>query len=372
MNQEASSRPMPLRNWLTDRRLLHVNVDEYPVVAGLAGLDGVVLTGKNADTVATQLRRSGSGLTVLVEAVSPGAAFATSDAPFVLPGADQMFPMTLETYVAERLACGDPYVLSPTGYVAANDPASLKAVVLAANKVSTDRMVVVLPVDGAWLKDSHRRQLIAVIRRCEHPVALVLGSTQNPLDVGRSTGLVEVLRELPEISLLRADHLSGVEAAARSNGMVAMGLIPSRRRITPPKKKGKSYFKHDRRPQLYHREVHRILAADTRDQWYANMPAPTCAVCCGGRSFDRFDSSPADIRLGTRHNATCMLELITAMKGSRDQRVEKLANLYEASASNHEAQSKAMKRQIRVPPEQARLGSIAISERDANVRTPAP
>lgn len=372
MNQAASSQAVPLREWLVDRRLLHVNVDEFPVVADLVGLDGVVLTGKNSESVAMQLRRSGTALTVLVEAVPSSAAFASVENPFVLPEADSMFPMTLETYVAERLAAGDPYVLSPTGYVAANDPASLKAVVLRANKVSTDRMLLVLPIDGAWLKESHRRQLIAVIRRSEHPVALVLGATQNPLDVGRSSGLVEVLRELPDVSLLRADHLSGVEAAARSNGMVAVGLIPSRRRITPPQKQGNSYFRHDRRPQLYGPGVHRILAAATRDEWYANTPAPTCSVCCGGRSFDGFDDSAGDKLLGARHNATCLLGLMTSMRGSLAQRVERLANLYETSVGGHEAQSKAMRRQLRVPPEQVRLGAIAISERDANVRTSAP
>ena len=91
--------------------------------------------------------------------------------------------MTLETYVAERLASGDPYVLSPTGYVAANDPASPKAVVVASNKVSTDRMVVVLPVDSAWLKASHIRQLIAVIRRCVSIRSRWLWGPSRPLSM---------------------------------------------------------------------------------------------------------------------------------------------------------------------------------------------
>ena len=76
MIPEASSHPMPLRSWLTDRRLLHVNAEEVSVVAGLQGLMESC-SQETKPTLVTELRRSGTELTVLVEAVSPGAAFAT-------------------------------------------------------------------------------------------------------------------------------------------------------------------------------------------------------------------------------------------------------------------------------------------------------
>ena len=65
-----------------------------------------------------------------------------------------------------------------------------------------------------------------------------------------------------------------------------------------------------------------------------------------------------------------MLELMTAMKGSLAQKKRRgWSDLYEAAATKHEAQSKAMRRQVKVPSEQARLGSLAISERDAGQRS---
>lgn len=365
-------------SWLTDRRLLHLDSkeadalelprfdthDEHPI-----RIDGVIVCGKDAVSAASRLRQRRPDLVVLVEPEAFASAFATAGEPFALP-TDTLFPYSLADAVNDQMLNGAPFALTPSGYVRSTAPEALKAIVEQANQLTTDRVIVAIPLEESWLMASRCTQLIAILRRCVHPVVISLGSERKPLNNERARGLVTVLDSVEGIGVMRADHLVGLEALARSSGCAAFGLIPSRRRITPPAKTGSSFFNHDRRQHVLHRCFHRYLSAPTGDQWFANTAAPICAEqCCKGRRTDPFPV--ADAIAAKNHNACTMLVLATLISGTRSERLATLAAIYYDAAVEHLNWSTLTGQKLKVPEEQMALASQS-TPRKASVRTSSP
>jgi hypothetical protein len=365
-------------SWLPDRRLLHLDAkeagtvdlprfdadDEHPI-----RIDGVIICGKGAASAATGLRQRRPDVVVLVEPKAFASAFATADEPFALP-TDTLFPYSLADAVNDQILNGAPFALTPSGYVRSTAPEALKAIVEQANQLTTDKLIVAVPLEESWLMASRCTQLIAILKRCVHPVVISLGSERKPLNNERARGLVTVLDKVEGIGVMRADHLVGLEALARSSGCATFGLIPSRRRITPPAKTGSSFFNHDRRQHLFHRCFHRYLSAPTGDQWFANTSAPICAEqCCKGRRTDPFPV--AELVAAKNHNACTMLVLASVINGTRSERLATLAAIYYDAAVEHVKWSTLTGQELKVPEEQAALASQG-TPRPASVRTGSP
>jgi hypothetical protein len=357
---------MSAADWLPDRRLLHLDGTEADKVTlpgpqideeHPARLDGVIVCGADAVAAAAGLRLRRPDLVVVAEPEAFASAYATADAPFALP-TDQLFPYTLSDSIRDQLLTGAPFALTPSGYVRSTAPEALKAIVEQANEIVTNKLILAVPIEESWLMASRCRQLIAILKRSQHPVVIALGSEKKPLNTERARGLVTLLDSVQGIGIIRADHLVGLEALARSSGPVAFGLIPSRRRITPPNTTGSSHFKYDRRQHVLHPLFHRYLSAPTADQWFTNTPPlPGKAPCCGGRRLIPFDDDPNSKLAAKNHNARTMLMLASRIHGGRAERLAALATMYYDAADRHVDWSSITGQQLNVPDEQQSLAA---------------
>jgi len=369
----TQSTTLTAAQWLQDRRMLLLHTDEVQHIPdALRSVGGLVLTGAEAAHVGRQLRLHSPGLPLLVQVESPTRGFATPSDPYLFGCDNELFPIDLANYVKAQLDCGNEYVLSPTGFLPSHDRAALRAVLTTSNAVESDRLIVTLPIDASWLRPNRVRQLAAVVQRCKHPVAIALGSDSKPLDTDTAGGLLYLLAMSPTISVLFADHLVGCEVAARSRGMVAVGLVPSRRRVTPPGEQPKSFRSERRRPHVLHEPLHRVLGPKTVDDWWANSTAPACGSCCTNVSLADYTNSSADLAAALLHNAASTLRMLASVSvGSTTDRVLALADRYERAELEHERVSLQLKRRIRPEPAQQVLARKALGQRATIARTAA-
>jgi hypothetical protein len=354
--------------WLRDRRLVTISEDEAGSLALLtdpdyreaARLDGLILTGATATETARRLRLKHPAIEVLVELHATAKEVATAESPFVLPTGG-LFETSLAELVADRLANGDTYALTPTGYLTVIDPDALRAVIQQANAIDTDRLIVTIPIESGWLKSTHRQQLIAILNGSRHPLLVSLGANGEPLDsIDKAEGLVSLVTQVENISFTRADHLVGMEVLARSSGSVAFGTIPSRRRTTPPGQSGFASDKTERRPHVYYPTLHRFIRGWFAGQLFANTPPPPCGgVCCDGQALDEFRDTPEDHVAAMNHNMTSLLARSMAITGTHGERLDALQQLYVEAEAEHRRVEALIARTLAVPKDQHRLGQLS-------------
>lgn len=84
-----------------------------------------------------------------------------------------------------------------------------------------------------WLRAGHRDQLIAALGTLDGPIGLMLHSSQDPLaSVRQVEGLVDVVRRLPQVVILRCDYGAlGAYAFGAAGGSI--GLNPTCRHFIP-------------------------------------------------------------------------------------------------------------------------------------------
>ena len=92
---------------------------------------------------------------------------------------------------------------------------------------------LLLALDSRWLgRDALKT--IATLEAANTPLALVLSHREDPLSAsGVMDSLLELLRSVPQISLLRSDH-GAVGAVAFGAAHGAIGLHPTHRHFVPP------------------------------------------------------------------------------------------------------------------------------------------
>jgi len=353
--------------WLRSRLLVTISDDEVTSLKLLTDseyqavpLDGVILTGAKAPTTARDLRAKHPTTTVLVEPNLTAKALATPDAPFVLPTGGLVDPTFAEA-VAEQLASTNSYVLTPTGYLSILEPGALRAVFQQANQIDTDRLIVTVPLDSGWLKSTYREQLIAILNSSRHPLLISLGADGEPLgSIDKSEGLVALLTHVENPSFTRADHLVGMEVLARSNGSVAFGTIPSRRRTTPPGKTGFSADKTEKRPHAYYPTLHRFIRGKISRQLFANTAPPPCdCPCCERRPLEAFADSPNDHIAAMNHNMATLLVKAMNITGTSRDRMLALQAIYVDAENMHRRWENILGRTLAVPDDQHRLGQLS-------------
>ncbi|MFE4518365.1 hypothetical protein ACFRMQ_29775 [Kitasatospora sp. NPDC056783] len=261
-------------------------------------LGGIVVTGDKADERAFQLRTEvGYSGPLLIDAAPYKSHTATADEPFLLPS-DEMFA-DVETSLSFQKARGASAALTPTGYIEPENAKALKAVWRASQRIERGDVIVSLPVDAAWLKDSHIRQLIAVCQQINRPKALILAGQFDPLEGSKEMpgNLRRLMSEVEHIALLRTD-LAALDAMAFGATFAGIGSDSSLRHSVAPGERalvasggGAQY------PKVLLPNLMCFKGAVGLANKYANTPPPVChCEECDGQALDRFDKPDGQTR----------------------------------------------------------------------------
>lgn len=287
---DSNVSPLPL---LQGRVLVHENTRFIPRMRHSIDddLGGIVVTGDTADERAFQLRTE-VGFTgpLLIDSAPYKTHTATVDEPFLLPR-DDMFA-DVETSLSFQKARGASAALTPTGYVEPENARALKAVWHAAERIERGDVIVSLPIDAAWLKDSHIRQLIAICTQIKQPKALILAGQFDPLEGAKEmpANLRRLMAEVEHMALLRSD-LAALDAMAYGASFAGIGSDSSLRHSVAPGERalvasggGAQY------PKVLLPNLMCFKGAVGLANKYANTPPPVC-YCdeCDGQALDRFD-----------------------------------------------------------------------------------
>lgn len=255
-------------------------------------MSGLIVAGANAYRTVRSLRWQYPDLVMLVEPTST-AVWATKEAPFVLETSG-LFDEELGDALDAQLQIGASVAVTPTAVCNAGDSEAMKAALKQVNELDRDDFVFLLPVHYRWLDESNIKQLIAIVTRSRHPVAIALAdSSSNPLaHKGAIPSYRRLFEAAPWAMPWRAD-LAAFDALAHGARAAAIGQLPSLRRLTFPDKGGFSSDKSDMSPHVLLPKLLRYRRSSKMQQeWYASAPADTCPCQhCGGRDIDRFNGS---------------------------------------------------------------------------------
>ncbi|MCO1597650.1 hypothetical protein M8C17_21085 [Micromonospora sp. RHAY321] len=234
------------------------------------------------------------------------------------PETPMLFPETLfgrDGFFDDMRARSHSAVFTPTAYVEAGEPAALKAVRAAAQEVTRTDVVVVVPLDVTWLRDSKIDQLIAILKAVPHPIALVLGGQYNPTDsyADIMRNLRRVYQEIGRVGPWRTDPVTALDAMAQGGMFAGVGSSGSLRHLVPPGQATKitARFK----PSVFIPELLHFFRADTLTERWANVDPLSCwCAVCEGRGLDRFDSYDTSVDTEARaHNAASWCALWAQM-----------------------------------------------------------
>jgi hypothetical protein len=172
---------------------------------------------------------------------------------------------------------------------------------------------LLLALDSRWLgRDALRT--IATLEGVDAPLALVLGHREDPLSAnGVMDSLLELLRSVPSVSLLRSDH-GAVGALAFGAVHGAIGLRPAYRHFVPPTSSGGGK-RNDWTPRLFVWDLMDWFTAGTIAGWTASHIRLDCTLeCCQGAPLDRFFDPALDTD-AVVHNATVLAKLADYIVG---------------------------------------------------------
>ncbi|SNT64134.1 hypothetical protein SAMN05216276_11118 [Streptosporangium subroseum] len=271
-----------------------------------AKLSGVVMTGKKADERASQLREAGYRGVLLIDSAAYMTHTATPDEPFLLPQ-DSLFN-DLDNCLTFQLHRGADVALTPTGYIPPAASKVLKAVMRAAKQIERDDVVVVLPVDIAWLNPEHIAQFIAACTEIRQPKAVILTRQFDPLKAFKEApaNLRRLVSEVEHIALLRTD-LAALDAMTYGALFAGIGADSSIRHAVPAGERpqtaqngGGAQF-----PSVLLPNLMRFSWGPTLANRYANAEPVRCdCPACQGRGLDRFNTPDGPTRIESEdHNA---------------------------------------------------------------------
>lgn len=168
----------------------------------------------------------------------------------------------------------------------------------------------------SWLKTAHRHVLLSVLKSIDGPVGLMALHSADPYaNRGNLSGLLEILRERPGVSVLRGDQVVlGALANGSSGGTI--GRLPSQRHTVPPGSiaRGKVL---DLSPRVFVAGVMDWVSGRALDSCPATMPFMSCACpVCDGRALTRF-LGPESACEAELHNVHTWGRLVDEIRHSR-------------------------------------------------------
>jgi hypothetical protein len=290
---------------LLDGRVLFVAGDtesrEHATLVDPA-TEGLVLTSKkNQARDARGMKGRGSDVLTVLEPTYAMSDFATPERPFILPDGAGLFEMDVHQILDGQRTNGARIAMTPTGYIRAGEPDTLRAVATAGNSFTRDDALHSIFLSPWYFHPDHLRRTINTLRRSELPLAITVASKTNPMT---SKGVVEGLRQafmtLDWAMLWRGD-LAAFDGLAHGARSAAVGTRPSTRHGVPAGDRGQS-SPDDKTPSVLVVGLGRYIRSGKLRDWYAGA-APTClCVVCGGRGLDRFEDTPDDHTAAMQHN----------------------------------------------------------------------
>lgn len=295
---------------VTDRPW-HVTGENYADASALVrpGYSGVFLTGKTAEAHARAMRPKYPTTPMIVEPLALTGYHANEDAPFADTDPAGLFDthLPLEAMLDRQRLAGQPIAFTPTGQIDAGDSETLKAVVEAANDLDRNDVLVAVPLRANWMSEKTATdQVIKVLSRSKHPIALTLVDGNSPLgSVKRMKAHRRVITETTAKILAYRIDLNGLDAIALGAASAAIGAYPTKRRLDPWDKPGGGPKDRDTlSPQMLMPDMLRIVrSTEMRKTWFTNA-APIICFCaaCGGAPIDRLHESDLERAIGHRHN----------------------------------------------------------------------
>jgi hypothetical protein len=310
------------RAFLKDR-LLHVAGNNVLDVAALVDPDtsGVIATGTHAIRRVKILRGRHPGLPLVIEPHAVGGYIATSAAPFEIPAAQpgQLFSPTLGSVLDSAIAHGSDIAITPTGQIAKGDSAALKEALAQVNRLDREDVVFLLNLAAGWLSDEFlRKQVVAVINRSRHPVALAFIDRKNPIESGKRLRAYRriFLESTEDVFAYRVD-MAGFDARAHGATGSAIGALPSARRVTPVGEGGRASDPTDLAPHMFVADLGRFSKSKMmRNVWFVARPGFTCSCAvCDGRPIDRLFHMAEDRAEGHLHNVLELERMHSATVG---------------------------------------------------------
>ena len=268
---------------------------------------GIFLPGAHAHTRARRIKAQYPGTPVIIEPYSVGHYKASADRPFEIPQEeDALFQMTLDDVLDGQRASYSDLALTPTGQVAKGDSRTLKAALETVNELEREDVLFVLPLLSGWLDDKQLcQQIVAVINRSRHPVALAFVSTSNPVQsLKRLKAYRGIMQQVTQMVVAYRVDLLGFEARAHGAVASATGPLPSRRRVTTAGKGGQASDPTDLAPHMLLGDMLRFARSKhMRQDWFVDSDSITCnCIICDGLPIDRLYENDADRMIGHLHN----------------------------------------------------------------------
>jgi len=301
-----------------DKRFWTLTTEVGPAVQALdAETQGIVVRGSDWVSKLKTIRGFRPDLPVMVEPPSCDMHVATVKSPLWVPideggdlGLFEDDPCAL--YVQAQRDLGVSLAVAPTGQIAAQDWATLKALVDAVNALAGP-LLVPLVVSPGWLSEvTLLRQLIAAARRMSHPVALgLIDGNGDPLErKGVATGYRRFFEQVTGAVPWRAD-LSGLGAVAAGAPGLVIGQLPSQRRFTEAGRPGHASNPKDKTPAVLLADLARYSRAGfMHTDWFAHTDPIQCSLrCCQGRALDRFSHRAEDVQAALAHNHVVLSRL---------------------------------------------------------------
>lgn len=301
-----------VRQLLAERCLTLANVEDSRAVAPHVNSEfgGIVLSAAKPWSSVGELRRRHPELVLAVDTRADTRQVARPERPFALPDDDLLGEVTLERVLDDQINSGASFGVTPTFHIQAEDSDSLKAAVEDVNLLDRRDTLLLIPCDWRWLRPEPVRQLIAVLKRSRHPIALALADDADPLnnkDIPQ--GLRRTVDEVTSLVPWRTD-LAGIDALARGALATAIGVRPGLRHAEKPGKNGTAINPKDRTPKVLVRSLLRYVRASLLQDWFASASPWTCpcSVCHNG-AIDRFSGSRENNLSAHLHNVVCLTQL---------------------------------------------------------------
>lgn len=346
------------RNLVTNRQW-HVAGENYADAAALVTPthSGLFLVGENSRRHAADLRIQYPNTPFIAEPHALSGYWADEDAPFGIPDGRGGFDtaMPLEAMLDRQRLGGNPLAMTPTGQIRVGDSEALKAVIEAANALDRDDVLVSVPLAANWLsKLPLTDQVIKVLNRSRHPIALTFTDGKSPLEsMVRTRAHRRLIASTTVGVLVYRTDLNGFDAIAQGALAAAIGAYPSKRRLDPVD--ANIFGPKDREalsPQMLIPDMLRIVrSTEMRKKWFVSAPPLDCfCIVCGGAPIDRLHESTSERAAGHRHNVLGLERLASILLGTpQSQRAAVWAGLVNGALDTYPQLESYLGRPVRIP-----------------------
>lgn len=277
---------------------------------------GFVIRATDLRTNFRALRMSSPDVQFFIEPSSLNKHYSSVETPFIIDNEPNLFGQdTLHDVLDRQREVGSFCAMLPVGQIRLGDSDTLKKVLNEANNINRNDVVIPLIMDSGWLNDPTLvNQIIQVILRSHHLVALAFANSNNPL--GSKRRILEYRRIFASTegrSIAYRGDLSAVDAYAHGAASAVIGSLPSLRRATPPGSNGRAQKPTDRSPHMLLPNLLTFTRSSVlREQWFQEAPPIMCrCAVCNNQPIDRLYESMSDRNHGHAHNVVILQELFS-------------------------------------------------------------